>query len=91
MHAVSATEFARNFSQMLDQVEHQGITISIMRNQKQVATVVPQLRHQSAMEAFGDLYRPFDGAIKDDWLADIKRVAKSLKGTLSSKAKDPWQ
>lgn len=91
MHAVSATEFARNFSQMLDQVEHQGITIAIVRNQKQVATVVPQLRHQSAMEAFGDLYRPLEGAVKDDWMADIKRVNKSLKGTLSSKAQDPWQ
>lgn len=91
MHAVSATEFARNFSQMLDQVEHQGITIAIVRNQKQVATVVPQLRHQNAMEAFGDLYRPLEGAVKDDWMADIKRVNKSLKGTLSSKAQDPWQ
>ena len=43
MHAVSATEFARNFRHMLDQVEYQGITISIVRNKKQVATVVPQL------------------------------------------------
>jgi antitoxin (DNA-binding transcriptional repressor) of toxin-antitoxin stability system len=91
MHAVSATEFARNFSQMLDQVEHQGITISIVRNHRQVATVVPRLLHQSAMEAFGDLYRPLGGAVKDDWLADVKLVSKSLKGTLSSKAKDPWQ
>lgn len=91
MHAVSATEFARNFSLMLDQVEHQGITISIMRNQKQVATVVPQLRHQSAMEAFGDLYRPLDGAIKDDWMSDIKGVNKFLKVRLSSKTQDPWQ
>ena len=90
MHAVSATEFARNFSQMLDQVEHQGVTISIVRNQRQVATVVPRLRQQSAMEAFGDLYRPLDGAVKDDWLADIKRVNKSIKGGLSGKGQDPW-
>jgi len=91
MHAVSATEFARNFRHMLDQVEYQGITISIVRNKKQVATVVPQLRHQSAMEAFGDLYRPLDGAVKDDWTADIKRVGESLKGSLSGKGQDPWQ
>ena len=91
MHAVSATEFARNFSQMLDQVEHQGVTISIVRNQKQIATVVPQLRHQSAMEAFGDLYRPLDGAVKDDWIADVKRVNKSFKGSLTDQAHDPWQ
>lgn len=91
MHAVTATEFARNFSQMLDQVERQGVTIAIVRNQKQVATVVPQLRHQSAMQAFGDLYRPLEGAVNDDWTADMKRVSKSLSGKLSNKAQDPWQ
>ena len=91
MHAVTATEFARNFSQMLDQVEHQGVTIAIVRNQRQVATVVPQLRHQSAMEAFGDLYRPLEGAVKDDWTADTKRVSKGLRDHLSSRAQDPWQ
>lgn len=91
MHAVTATEFARNFSQMLDRVEHQGVTISIVRNHKQVAAVVPQLPRQTAMEAFGDLYRPLDGVVKDDWLADIKRVGKSLKGGLTAKGQDPWQ
>ena len=90
MHAVSATEFARNFSQMLDQVEHQGITISIVRNQRQVASVVPQLRTQTATEAFGDLYRPLEGAIKDDWILDIQRVAKTLKGDRLEKGRDPW-
>ena len=91
MHTVSSTEFARNLSQMLDQVEHQGVTISIVRNQKQIATVVPQSRHQSAMEAFGDLYRPLQGAVKDDWMADIRRVDKFHKGSLSGKVQDPWQ
>jgi len=90
MHAVSATEFSRNFSHMLDQVEHQGITISIVRNQRQIASVVPQLRVQNATEAFGDLYRPLEGAVKDDWLLDIKRVGKTLKGGLLEKGRDPW-
>lgn len=90
MHAVSATEFARNFSQMLDQVEHQGITISIVRNQRQVASVVPQLQVQTAAQAFGDLYRPLEGAIRDNWMLDTKRVAKKLKGELLEKGRDPW-
>ncbi len=90
MHAVSATEFARNFSQMLDQVELQGLTISIVRNQRPIASLVPSLRSQTATEAFGDLYRPLDGAVKDDWLLDIKRVNKTLKGSLLEKAHDPW-
>ena len=90
MHAVSATEFARNFSQMLDQVELQGLTISIVRNQRPIASLVPSLRMQTATEAFGDLYRPLDGAVKDDWMLDIKRVNKTLKGSLLEKAHDPW-
>lgn len=91
MHAVSATEFARNFSKMLDEVEHQGVTISIVRNHKQVATVVPGLRRESAMEAFGGFYRPLAGAVKDDWMADIKRVNKALDGRLNGKARNPWR
>ena len=90
MHAVSATEFSRNFSQMLDQVEHQGITISIVRNQRQIASVVPKQRMQTAAEAFGDLYRPLEGAVKDDWMADIKRTNKHLKGNVLEKGRDPW-
>ena len=91
MHAVSATEFARNFSQMLDQVEHQGVSITIMRNRRQIATVVPQLKRQSAMEAFGDLYRPLEGTVNDDWMADVAQIDQSLKGKLTDKARDPWQ
>ena len=91
MLPVSATEFARNFSRMLDQVEHQGITISIVRNRKQVATVLPKLRQQSATEAFGDLYRPLAGAVKDDWMADSRRVGRAFKGRLDSKRQDPWR
>lgn len=91
MHAVSATEFARNFSRMLDQVEQKGVTLSIIRNRKQVATLAPGLRRESAMEAFGGLYRPLEGPVKDDWMADIKRVNKSLDGRLNGKARDPWR
>ena len=90
MHTVSATEFSRNFSQMLNQVEQQGISISIVRNQRQIACLIPQLRMQTAAEAFGDLYRPLEGAVKDDWLLDIEQVNKTLKGNLPEKGSDPW-
>jgi antitoxin (DNA-binding transcriptional repressor) of toxin-antitoxin stability system len=91
MQAVTATEFARNFSQMLNQVEHQGVTISIVRNHKQIATLAPQLHHQSAMEAFGDLYRPMEHTVNDDWMTDIQRVNQSFNGQLSDPEQDPWQ
>ena len=91
MQAVTATEFARNFSQMLNQVEHQGVTISIVRNHKQIATLAPQLHHQSAMEAFGDLYRPMEHTVNDDWMTDIQRVNQSFNSQLSDPEQDPWQ
>ena len=92
MIAVTATHFARNLSDLLDQVEQQGVSISILRNQKPVATLTPQIAHQSAMEAFGDLYRPLEHQIKDDWLADIERANQQLNGELRHDAQiDPWQ
>lgn len=91
MQAVTATEFSRNFSQMLDQVEQQGVTIAIVRNHKQVAVLSPQMRQQNAMQAFGDLYRPLEHTITDDWLADISQVNAALDGQLSAPAQDPWQ
>jgi antitoxin (DNA-binding transcriptional repressor) of toxin-antitoxin stability system len=95
MLAVTATEFARNLSQMLDQVEHKGVTISIVRNQTPVATLSPQLRQQSAADAFGDLYRPLEHTVLDDWMADVQSVNASLHGELGGQLRgaeqDPWQ
>jgi len=88
MQTVTATEFARNFRQMLDQVEHRGEVISIVRNQRSVATVIPGTVHMTAMEAFGDLYRTLDDAAADTWLEDIRRADDSVDGLLSHR--DPW-
>jgi len=89
--SVTATEFARNLSEMLDQVEHQRVSISIVRNQKQIATVIPQLRHQSAMDAFGDLYLPLEHTVLDDWMADVQSVNAALDGQLGGVGQDPWR
>ncbi len=51
-----------------------GVTISIVRNHKQIATLAPQLHHQSAMEAFGDLYRPMEHTVNDDRMTDTTPV-----------------
>lgn len=88
MQTVSATEFARNFRQMLDQVEHRGEVISIVRNQRSVATVIPGTVHMTAMEAFGDLYRTLDDEAAETWLEDIRRADDSFDGLLSDR--DPW-
>lgn len=90
MQTVTATEFARNFRQMLDQVEHRGEVISIVRNQRSVATVIPGTIHMTAMEAFGDLYRTLDDAAADTWLEDARRADEALDGLVGHPARDPW-
>jgi antitoxin (DNA-binding transcriptional repressor) of toxin-antitoxin stability system len=90
MQAVTATEFARNFSQMLDQVEHHGVTLSIVRNHKQIATVSPRLKPQTAMELLGDIYRPLDGPVDDNWMADIRRMDEVIAPGLLENLRDPW-
>ena len=42
----------------------------------------PALPYQSAMDAFGGIFRSGDGAIDDDWMADIREANKSLRGNL---------
>lgn len=94
MLAITATYFARNLSQLLDQVEQKGVSIRIFRNQKPIATLTPQVAQQSAMEAFGDLYRPLEHMVDDDWLADIQRANTSIDGQLGNAnlgtQHDPW-
>ncbi len=90
MQAITATEFARNFSQMLDQVEHQGKSLSIVRNHKQIATVSPRLKPQTAMELFGDVYRPLEGPVDDAWMADIRRMDEVIAPDLFENLRDPW-
>ena len=95
MLVVTATHFARNLSDFLDQVENKKLSIRIVRNQKPVATVTPQIPHQSALQAFGDLYRPLARAVDDDWGADIERANQAIDGRLApvdgKAAHNPWR
>lgn len=91
MQTVTATEFARNFRQMLDQVEHRGETISIVRNQRPVATLIPGAQRQTAMEAFGDLYRTLDDSAAHGWLDDARRAEEALDGQIGESDGDPWR
>ena len=92
---VTATHFARNLSDLLDQVEKKKLSIRILRNHKPVATLTPQIPPQNALQAFGDLYRPLEHTIDDDWWADIERADKAIDARLatadSKTARDPWR
>jgi prevent-host-death family protein len=89
MKRLSATNVARNFSAVLDEVERDQEEIVLVRNQRQVARLVPEAPRQDALEVFGDLYRTIDDDTADALSAAIAASRKGRRGRLSE-LRDPW-
>ena len=86
MRTVTATEAARNFSRMLDLLEHGSEEIVVLRNNQPVAKLVPGAPRMTALEALADLYRTLGDAEGGAWLEDAKRVDRRLRKQI----RDPW-
>ena len=86
MRTVTATEAARNFSRVLDLVEHESEEIVILRNNQPVAKLVPGAPRMTALEALTDLYRTLPDAEGRAWLEDVRRVDRRLR----KQVRDPW-
>jgi len=86
MHALSATEVARNFSRLLDSLENGGDEIVVMRNKNPVARLVGGATRMTAINALGDLYATLDDAEGAAWLTDIRKV----KRLVAAESRDPW-
>ena len=78
MKTITATELARNFRQYLDQVEHQGEELVVVRNQHQVAKIVPGPVTMTAIDAMTDLYRTLPADAGKNWLRD-SRIGATAK------------
>jgi prevent-host-death family protein len=87
MRTITATELARNLRQMLDAVEHRGDEISVVRNNRQIARIIPGAQRQTALEALGDLYRTLDDHAAASWLRDSRKSSRTLRRDL----RDPWR
>lgn len=87
MRTVTATEAARNFSRMLDLLEHGSEEIVVLRNNQPVAKLVPGAPRMTALEALADLYRTLPDAEGTGWLEDTKRVDRRLRKQI----RDPWE
>ena len=87
MRTMTATEAARNFSRLLDLLEHGSEEIVITRNKHAIAKMIPGAPQMSALEAMADLF----GILEDEegaaWLEDIAKMDEDLKEGLV----DPWQ
>lgn len=82
---VTATEMARNFKGMLNRVEFGREELVIVRNNHQVARVIPGPATMNALEAMGDIYRSLPEEAGYNWLAD-SRVEDG-----EEELRDPWR
>jgi len=89
MKRLSATDVARNFSAVLDAVERDQEEIILVRNQRQVARLVPEAPRQDALAVFGDLYRTLDDETAEALSAAIVSQRKGRRGRVAE-LRDPW-
>jgi len=82
MKTLSVTEAVRNFSAVLDSIEHDKEEVVLVRNGRQIARLVPEPSAQTALEVFGDLYRTLDEGTAASLTTGIDRARKSRRGTL---------
>ena len=89
MKTLTVTEVARNFSAVLDGVEHRQEEVMLVRNRRPVARLVPEPPARNALEVLGDLYRTLDEDTASALAAAIEGARKSTRGKLDE-LRDPW-
>ncbi len=85
MTTVTATELARNFRVMFDKVEFKKEELIVMRNNHEVARIIPGPFQMTALEAMSDLYRTIPEEAAESWLKDSQ-----IPSTLKKETRDPW-
>ena len=83
MKTVTATNLACNLKQVLDAVEFKSEELIIIRNDREIARVIPLTAHQTALEAMSDLYRTLSGDAAKNWVKQ-SRSAKLINKLRSS-------
>lgn len=86
MLQITATELARKFKQMMNLVEFQGEELIIIRNNHQVAKIIPGPATMTALEAMSDLYRTLPEDAGATWMEDSREGATADL----SDVRDPW-
>jgi antitoxin (DNA-binding transcriptional repressor) of toxin-antitoxin stability system len=84
LKSITATALARNLKRMLDQVEFKRESLSIVRNNQQIARIVPGAARQNALEAMADLFRTLSEDAARGWVRDSR-----IKGSVRQ-LRDPW-
>jgi len=86
MVTMTATEVARNFSRVLDSLEHGEKEVGIVRNNRPVARLVPEPRQMTAREVLEGIYGMLSEEEGEDYLRDMA----SFDRPLATEMRDPW-
>lgn len=74
MDTISATELARNTSDILDKVTSRGQTLGISRNNALIAQLSPPTRSMTASQVLAGIKLPsLSPAQAEEWLNDSKQ------------------
>jgi hypothetical protein len=89
MKTLSIEEAARDFTNVLDEVERNQTEVSLVRNHHKVARIVPETIGLSALEMLSDLGGTLD---KKSGAALARNVAanRKRKGGRLSELRNPW-
>lgn len=86
MKILTATEVSRNFSRVLDELEHGHGEIIIMRGKHPVAKMVPGAPRLTALQALADLYHTLDDKEGEAWIKDAAEADRPSR----REVRDPW-
>ena len=80
MRTISVTEATRNFSRVLDLLEHRSEEIIVVRDNQPVAKLVPGAPRLTALAALRDLYRTLPDKGGATSVRDSRRVGRRGRG-----------
>ena len=87
MTTMTATEVSRNFSRILDSLEHDEKEVRIVRNRRTVARLIPEPKHIIVTEALEGLY----GILSEEEGADLLRAMEQCDRSLTTEMRNPWE
>ncbi len=85
MQNVTATELARRLREILDDVEFHRKSVTIIRNKRPIARLLPGAQEMTARQAMCDLHGIVGDEAAEGWQED-RRTGR----TLDIEMKDPW-
>ncbi len=86
MPTITATELARNLRKVLDQIEFRHESVTIIRNRREIARILPGPQVMTAEQAFIDIYGVVGEEAGQGWATDSLVSEENLEQGI----RDPW-